>query len=159
MRRALVLVFAVLLVACTREAPDSEVVLDDQSGTVRFALSAHTADGSSYWLRDSTIEISGSALLTLSPRDEKGEALTTPLPYGSYTVYLRPGYRVVKVAADGSEQPVDARLSSENPLRFTLGPLEESIVKLKFAVGDEQLVFGSTQPLRVTSVLAPNHAR
>lgn len=153
MRAALVLSLALLVMACGRDFHDPDPVMRDQSGSVRVALSASTDQGATYFLRNSTVEISGSALLTLAARDASDDALTTPLPYGTYSLYLRPGYRVVQVQSDGREQQVEAKLESPNPRRFTLGPLEDSNVTLTFAIGGEKIVFGAAAPLRVTSVL------
>lgn len=153
MRGALVLSLALLAIACGRDLHDPEPLMRDQSGSVRVALSASSDQGATYFLRDSTVEISGSALLTLAARDAHEDALTTPLPYGTYSLYLRPGYRVVQVQADGREQPVEAKLESANPRRFTLGPLEDSNVTLTFDIGGDKVVFGAASPLRVTSVL------
>lgn len=153
MRGALVLSLALLVMACGRDFHDADPFVRDQSGSVRVALSASSEQGATYFLRDSTVEISGSALLTLGARDARQDALTTPLPYGTYSLYLRPGYRVVQVQADGSEQELEATLESPNPRRFTLGPLEDSNLTLTFSVGDQKVVFGAASPLRVTSVL------
>lgn len=153
MRAALVLSLALLVMACGRDLHDAEPILRDQSGTVRVALSATSEEGATYFLRDSTVEISGSALLTLAARDASEDALTTPLPYGTYSLYLRPGFRVVQVQADGREQQVDAALASPNPRRFMLGPLEDSNVTLSFTIAGQKVVFGAASPLRVTSVL------
>jgi hypothetical protein len=154
MRRAIALTLALLLSACMRESPEPEQFADDQNGTARVALTARASDGTTYVLRDSTVEISGSALLTLSPRSADDESLTTPLPSGSYSLFLRPGYRVVALAADGSERVVAAQLVSANPRRFALRPLEDALVKLTFAIADERVVFGGTPALRVTSVFS-----
>lgn len=154
MRRALLVIVALLSAsACRFELSSPEVLAgSDQSGTVRVALSATQADGSTYVLRDTTLEISGPVLLTLSARAVHDDALTTPLPSGRYGAFLRPGFHVAKLESDGRERIVDARLVSPNPQRFALGPLEDATVELTFAVAGEVLVFGAPPELRVTRV-------
>ena len=152
MRRVLVMSLALLFSACEREPLDADVVLSDQSGSVHVPLAAQGDDGSTYALRNSTVEISGSALLTLSPR-ASDESLSTPLPAGAYTLFLRPGFRVVRLLADGSEQVVDARLTGANPTRFALRPLEDATVSLAFAVDEQRIVFGRPSALRMSSVV------
>lgn len=153
MRRALLVIVALLSSssACGPELSDSELFAgSDQSGSVRVALSATHPDGSTYLLRDSTLEVSGSVLLTLTSRASHDDALTTPLPSGRYGAFLRPGFHVVKLEADGRERVVEARLVSPNPQRFALEPFEDASLRLTFAVGSEELVFGAPPELRVT---------
>lgn len=146
MRRAFLLALALCSTACERELVEPELIPLEQEGTLRVALTTTGSDGASYVLRDSTLEISGSALITLSGRGATADALTTPLPAGVYTLFLRPGYRVLKLSEDGQEHAVDARLVGSNPLRFTVHPLEDATLALTFASGDERVSFG-TRPV------------
>jgi hypothetical protein len=151
MRRALVVSALALLSACTRGLDDFEPMQLDHSGVVRITLEGHASDGTPYVLRDSTLEISGSALLTLASR-ASDEALSTPLPSGAYSLYLRPGYRVLKLDAEGAH-PVQAELATGNPLRFALAPREDATIPLVFNVEGERVVFGTRGDLRLTGLL------
>lgn len=156
MRRALVLALALLLPACDRELLDQDVFASpDLSGSVRIPLSTTTDDGTTYLLRDATLEISGAAMMTLtspgaSERAGAGEALTTALPAGSYTLFLRPGFTLLEVDPSGIEHRVEAALASGNPLHFTLREIQDSTLKLTFAQGERRVVFGAPQSVRVT---------
>ena len=177
--RPLVMVIALLVpvFACSRELLDQDVFAQpDLSGSVRIPLATTRADGTTYLLRDATVEISGAAMLTLStasaapaslhsrspgrastqarPAATLSEALTTPLPAGQYTLYLRPGFQLVAVDQSGTERALAATLSMHNPLHFTVRELEDATLKLSFAEvgaeGADKIVFGAPQSVRVT---------
>jgi hypothetical protein len=161
MRRALVLALALLLPACDHQldaellAADS-VASPDLSGSVRIPLSTSASDGTTYLLRDATVEISGAAMMTLGAstltQQPGGEpdALTAPLPAGSYTLYLRPGFSLVEVDARGVERPVEAKLHGDNPKHFVLRELQDSTLKLAFVHAGRPVVFGAPHAVRLT---------
>lgn len=183
------LVFAIALplplAACSRELLEQDVFAQpDLSGSVRIPLATTRADGTTYLLRDATVEIGGSALLTLSSASPdapsapnraaraartgrlpaRGEALTTPLPAGSYTLYLRPGFRLIEVDQSGAERALEATLSMQNPLHFTVREFEDATLKLSFKEAglpdSDKIVFGAPQAVRVTAVLgSPSRER
>ncbi|MDB4975107.1 MAG: hypothetical protein JWN48_3448 [Myxococcaceae bacterium] len=161
MRGALVLAALLLLPACSRDFAETDVFAQaDLSGSVRIPLAATSSDGATYVLRNATVEISGSAMLTLSslsPSDlsARHDALSTPLPPGSYTMFLRPGFELVEVDASGRERVIDAQLAMHNPLHFAVRELEDATLKLSFAPADKaerNVVFGAREPIRVTAV-------
>jgi hypothetical protein len=148
MRHVLALLCLVVLAACTGEFSDSETLfrVADTSGSIELPLVGSDATGRTYHLRGATFEVSGTAMVTLgSPAAAR--TLTTPLPMGSYQLYLRPGYRVVEVAENGSEQTVPARLSSANPAPFSLEPRADGRLRLTFQHGDVRIAFGAPQAL------------
>jgi hypothetical protein len=75
-------------------------------------------------------------------------SLATPLPTGSYQLYLRPGYRVVEIAEDGNQHAIPARLSSANPTSFSVQPRASGRLKLAFQHGDVSIAFGAPEPPR-----------
>jgi hypothetical protein len=171
MRRVLVLALALLLPACDRELLDQDAfAASDLSGAVRIPLSTTAEDGTTYLLRDATIEISGAAMMTLTSPSATdlsslarpgarfdrargasgGDALTTQLPAGSYTLFLRPGFTLIEVDPSGSERRIEAALAGDNPLHFSLREIQDRTLKLTFAEGDRRVVFGAPQSVRVT---------
>jgi hypothetical protein len=96
------------------------------------------------------LEITGSALLSLSDRDARREALLTQLPAGEYTVFLRPGWRMMARDENGRELPADAELLSVNPFTVSVGELGDETLGLTFKQGDQQLRFGPGSAVRVT---------
>ncbi len=150
MRRAfaLALLISAALPACSRELLDADPFAEpDLGATVRLPLRTRVDDGTTYLLRDATLEISGAALLTLSGAEAE---LTSPLPAGSYSMFLRPGYRVIEVGADGQQREVTVQARSENPQRFTVREVEDATLRLSFAYGERELVFGALAPMRLT---------
>lgn len=132
---------------------ESTFVSTEIAGSVSIPLVANAADGSTYRLRSATFDISGSAMVTIASRDsEPREALTTALPPGDYSLYLRPGFRVVEIKPDGSEVPADASLVSSNPAHFEIGQMSDARLKLRFKSGDKELAFGDGVPVHVTEV-------
>jgi hypothetical protein len=164
MRRVL-LAIALLLPACSGELAEvSPFVQPDLTGSVSIPLSSTVADGTTYLLRAATVEIGGAAMLTLSTphaadasrslrdRGAAQHALSSPLPPGSYTLYLQPGYQLIEVDPSGHERVLDAALASHNPLHFTVRELEDATLKLSFAHDGHKVVFGQREAVRVTSV-------
>ena len=125
----------------------------DLSGALRIPLSAVGADGARYHLEQLTMEIGGPVMLTLATGSTREAAFTTPLPEGIYSLFVRPDFRVVRRAADGTEQVVAASVATANPLHFGVGPRETATLKLALLVDGAHLSFGGGAQVRVT--LAP----
>jgi hypothetical protein len=147
MRLALLFACAVTLSACAEgvTANDAAFVQPDLSGSLRIALSADREDGSSLRLRGAEFELSGSALLTLSDRDlrRSHESLVTRLPAGEYTVFLRPGWRMVERDANGSErESTSTELLSPNPTRLVVNEYGDESLVLRFRQGEREIRFG-----------------
>jgi hypothetical protein len=157
MRVVVLLFLALVTVACTDElTADDNFVETDVSGSVRIPLFATDAHGNSYRLRGATFEISGSAMVTLSDRDaaKDADSVVTPLPPGTYSLYVRPGFEVVSIASDGTISQVEAELATKNPVHFTVRQMSDESLKLEFKKGEESLHFGAA-PVRVTSAETP----
>lgn len=148
MRHVLASLCLVVLTACSGEFSDSETLfrVADTSGSIELPLVGSDSAGRTYHLRGATFEVSGTAMVTLgSPAAAR--TLTSPLPTGTYQLYLRPGYRVVEVAESGTEQVVPARLSSANPTPFSVAPRADGRLRLAFQHGDVRIAFGAPQAL------------
>jgi hypothetical protein len=149
MRHVLALLCLAGLAACSGEFADSEVLfrVADNSGSIEVPLVGRDATGRTYRLRGATFEVSGTAMVTLS-NPARGDALSTPLPTGGYQMYLRPGYRIVEVAEDGSERAIPAMLSSANPAQFSVEPRANGRLRLAFRHGEVSIAFGPPEPAR-----------
>jgi hypothetical protein len=158
MRLAFVFACALPLIACTDalRAADEPLAEPDLSGSLRMQLTAEDASGVIYRLRDVDMEITGSALLSLSDRDgvRARESLITRLPAGEYTVFLRPGWRLMARDAQGHEVPAEAELLSANPCTVRVNELGDETLGLVFRHEDQQLRFGPGATVRVTSAKA-----
>lgn len=146
MRRLMVFLCLIGLSACAGDLERSDALFhtSDDSGSLRLALTGSDAAGNVYRLRHATLEVSGTAMVTMSAQSAgRGEALYTPLPRGGYQVYLRPGFEVVAVQPDGSELPVTARLESANPTRVSVGARSDEQLALSFRVATTEIAFGA----------------
>ncbi|MFT3928282.1 MAG: hypothetical protein QM778_37485 [Myxococcales bacterium] len=156
MRLAYILACALPLFACTESLPsgDSSFAEPDLSGSLRVPLTAEDAAGNVYRLRNVDLEITGSALLSISDRDgvRARESLITQLPAGEYTVYLRPGWRLMARDGAGRETSTEAELLSANPFTLRVNQLGDETLGLVFRHDDKQLRFGPGSSVRVTSV-------
>ena len=151
MVRAVVVLCVLLLSGCSRELFEPDVFrTPDLSGSLRVPLHALDEQGAEYRLEQLTLELGGPAMLTLATGAQPDDALGTPLPEGVYSVFVRPGFRVVKRSGDGAPEPVEARLISANPLHFSVGQAEAATLKLSVALADRTLTFGGSPALRVT---------
>jgi hypothetical protein len=150
--RLLALACALLVVpACARELFESDVLLQhDLSGSVRVPLQTNV-EGVTYALRDATVELSGTAMVTLSSDNPADDALRTPLPAGRYGLYLRPGFRVIAIDEHGHERTVTARLISPNPARLRVAEIDDVTARLTFEHAGGTIEFGAARPVRVTS--------
>jgi hypothetical protein len=155
MRLALILVSLLAAVGCSDDLAAQESLEQTAfDGAVHLPLFGHTADGKTFRLRNATYEIAGPAMFTLTDRDLKdpqAEALITTLPAGQYNVFLRPGWQLVEIAADGSEVARAATLASDNPVPFSLGRTADKRIKIKLHAGERELVLGDDAQDRVTS--------
>ena len=157
MRLAYVFACALPLIACTDDlrSGDEGFAEPDLSASLRVPLTAEDGAGIVYRLRNVDVEITGSALLSMSYRDgvRARESLLTQLPAGDYTVYLRPGWRLMARNQEGVEVPAEAELLSANPFSVRVNELGDETVGFVLKHGDKQLRFGPGSSVRVTSVL------
>jgi hypothetical protein len=156
LRLSVLLSLALSLIACTDDLATAEgdFIMADLSGAVRIPLEATAADGTSYRLKGATFEISGSAMVTLTDRDTKEQAdeLVSPLPAGGYSMYLKPGWELLSISADGTVTTLTATSVARNPMAFNVGEAATASPELVFKVGDRELSFGRSGVVRLTSL-------
>ncbi|MET0342529.1 MAG: hypothetical protein ABW252_16105 [Polyangiales bacterium] len=151
MLRAVVAACVLLLAGCEHGLLEPiPLVQPDLGGSLRIPLTAVDADGARYHLEQLTLEIGGPVMLTLATGATREPSLLTSLPEGIYTLFVRPDFRVVRRAADGTEQVVEAALAGANPLHFGVGARETATLKLGLTVDGQPLNFGGGTPVRVT---------
>jgi hypothetical protein len=154
MRLAIFLACALSLSACSDALTDSQgsFAEPDLSGSLRIPLLVEDAEGESYRLRGADFEISGSAMLSMSDRNgvRARESLVTRLPPGQYTVFLRPGWRLMQRGADGTEKLASAALLSPNPVTLDVSELGDESVRLVFQKDGKELRLGGSTGVRVT---------
>jgi len=153
---AFILLAALGLVACTDElsAAEENYAGHEVTGAVHMPLTARGANGKNYRLRNATFEITGAAMFTVADRDAPrpdADSLVTTLPAGGYSLYLRPGWELVEQSADGTDLPTQASLTSKNPMTFEIGRTLDARVTLTVHAGDQDLQFGGSGPIKVTS--------
>jgi hypothetical protein len=151
--RTLAFVWLLALTACDPELANQEPLfsLAEGAGSLKLPLVGVDAEGRTYRLRQGTFELNGSAMMTLGVDDkvEARKSLVTPLPSGEYQAFLRDGFQLVEVAADGSELPVQALLSSPNPARFDVDPRSDQELRLTFRRGEHTIALGGNGKARV----------
>ena len=154
-----------LLIACTDalRAVTSRFAEPDLSGSLRVPLTAEDASGIVYRLRNVDLEVTGSALLSLSDRDgvRARESLFTQLPAGEYTVFLRPGWRLMARNQDGQRATRRSRVAVRQSLYRASQRAGRRDAGARVQARTDQLSFGSGSPALtcVTSLRArANHA-
>ncbi len=153
----LIVLLALNLTACSDDltAAEDNFSAPDVTGVVHVPLAARGADGKTYRLRNATFEITGAAMFTVGDRDAAdadADSLATTLPAGGYSLYLRPGWQLVERSAEGKDVPAQANLASTNPMTFEIGRTLDARVTLIVHTGEQDLVFGATGPMKITSV-------
>lgn len=160
--RSLAFVWLVALAACSdslssSELPPGETLFMPSAGSLNVPLRGHDREGSGYRLRQGTLELSGTALMTLAIANEAApKSLTTPLPGGSYQAYLRAGFQLVEIREDGSEQLVDAILTSPNPATIAVESSADRALHLTFRVGERTIALGGHGALKMARGAGPD---
>ncbi len=157
MRFLILALCALSVVGCVDDLSSAEegFAAVEVTGALHVPLTGQGEDGKSYRLRGASFDVSGSAMFTLTERDARGpehDALVTTLPGGYYSLFLRPGWTLVEVLADGSEQKIEGTLESKNPVTFEIGRTVDTRVVIQLETERGKVVIGGTAPLRVTQV-------
>jgi hypothetical protein len=102
-----------------------------QAGTLGLRLRTEI-NQVAYRLRDGVFEVTGtgSAILN-SEEDVNAASLERTLAVGGYEIELLPGWRIERESASGFE-PLNAQLTSANPLPFTIESGQRTSVRYDF---------------------------
>jgi hypothetical protein len=125
------------LAACglTACAPSPEV------GRVDLALTGQSASGVVYRLRDATLTVDDEgpapAVVYRTEDDPGRPVISDVLDAGAYRLAIEPGWRLERVAADGTATAIGATMLSANPQLFSITADATTRVALRFrAEGD-----------------------
>ncbi|MET0339683.1 MAG: hypothetical protein ABW252_01710 [Polyangiales bacterium] len=102
------------------------------------------SDGTTYRLRGTFLvrgspEEAAPVVRSVRSDDVPGAMVRVALPPGPYYVFLAPGWRLTREAAQGSEA-VDATLATSNPLSATLDEGRGALLTFRFAVAGAPLI-------------------
>lgn len=124
--------------------------LAEDQGRVELALTTTSSSGIVYRLRHATFVLSGPQHVRLSTREdlpaEDADTLVSSLLAGTYQVHLEPGWQLLRVAEDGTEQGVTAVITSPNPRTFTVVAQQHNAVSFNFRVTNgDAVAFGNAE--------------
>ena len=107
-------------------------------GTVSANLTGVAPSGTLYRLRDATIAVDGPTPTVFNTEDDPTRtSLSADVSPGDYSATVPPGWRIERLD-DTGPTTVDATLTSDNPVLFTVLPQQRTSVPLKFRInGDE----------------------
>lgn len=107
------------------------------TGTLSVNLTGSTPTGAVYRLRDATVTVEGPMGAVFNTEDDPGRtSLSAGVTPGDYTASIAPGWRLERID-NWNATTVDATLTSENPVSFTVLPRQWTTVPLQFSVEGE----------------------
>ncbi|HEX6767287.1 MAG TPA: kelch repeat-containing protein, partial [Polyangiaceae bacterium] len=108
------------------------------TGTLQTPLIGTSASGQTYRLTGS-LHIEGRTMLDLSADDDAVEA---ELAVGDYTMLLNDGWVLSHVLPDHTEEAVNATLTSDNPVSFTIANHATTVVAFTFRIDGGSVTLG-----------------
>ncbi len=116
---------------------------EDVGGLLQMPLTAVSASGRLYRLRNATFDITGAQSTSLSSEtNPAAQDLVTNLPPGSYSIQLRAGWRMER-QSDAGFLAVDAALTSSQAVMFLIMDHQITNVAFRFAVAGDVVVVGN----------------
>jgi hypothetical protein len=114
------------------------------TGDVTLALTGQSPSGNVYRLRDAQIALAGAdTTIAFSTEDDPDRtALTARVAAGPYALGLETGWRLERVAVDGSATDVEALLLSPNPQSLEVVTDGTTFASLRFRAGAEDVAMG-----------------
>src|SRR5947207_2218984 len=145
MRLRNLLLLHLCILPCTTVIPacsGSDAAVDPNAiGSIQLPLQTTSTSGKIYRLRSARFDITGpttASLTTPAPGVMDAELfLRTTLQSGNYSMLLQPGWKLWRIAADGSEGMVTGTLLSVNPATFQVTNGVETPVIYSFQVVDD----------------------
>lgn len=114
------------------------------TGTVAVHLTGTASSGTVYRLREAIITVDGPTPATFDTEDDPTRtSLSADVEPGDYTATVQAGWHIERLD-DGIATEVNATLTSDNPVHFTVVSEQRTNVPLKFHVdgGDVDLTQG-----------------
>jgi len=126
----------------------------EDTGNVSLALTGQSSSGITYRLRDAQIDLAGAGAVTSfsTETDPTRTALTAHVASGPYTLELRSGWRLERIAADGTAANVAATLLSANPQPLEVIGGGTTFASLRFRAGGEDVPMGEGDVVVVIDV-------
>jgi len=139
------------VIGCSGGADRSAIDAADgvqRAGVLQIPLTATATSGTLYRLSNAVFEITNPfvspPVFLEVPADE--DTLTVELPPSvfdfDYSVFLRDGWELREVAADGSERAVSATLTSFNPTSFTIRAQRTTPITYQFRANSTVVTTG-----------------
>jgi hypothetical protein len=120
-----------------------ESSVDSPMGTVAINLTGTAPSGSVYRLRDATINVDGPDPTVFHTEDDPTRtSLSADVTPGDYAATVQPGWRIERVDS-GTAAPVNATLTSDNPVAFTVLPQMRTAVPISFKIDAEDVDLGA----------------
>jgi hypothetical protein len=121
----------------------TSAVHQDVGGSLRMPLTAVSASGRLYRLRNATFDITGTQSSSISSETDPGaQDLVATLPKGSYSIQLRDGWSMER-QSDAGFLAVDATLTSSSAVMFAINDAQVTNVAFRFAVAGDVVVVGN----------------
>jgi hypothetical protein len=107
------------------------------TGTLSVNLVGSTPSGAVYRLRDATVTVEGPTGAVFNTEDDPNRtSLSAGVAPGDYSASVAPGWRLERID-NGNAMTVNATLTSDNPVSFTVLPQQWTNVPLRFSVEGE----------------------
>jgi hypothetical protein len=128
---------------CVAGCSDGAAQRSEPIGTMEMTLLGASTSGKVYRLRNGIIAISGTSITTVNTEDHLAEnAIQLELKEGGYLAELETGWTLERQDA-GVFGPVNAVLTSTNPLPFTVVDQQTTSVRFQFNAGDDVVDIGN----------------
>lgn len=109
---------------------------ESATGTVNANLTGVASSGVVYRLRDATIAVDGPTPTVFNTEDDPTRtSLSADVSPGDYTATVQSGWRIERLGDSGATT-VNATLTSDNPVSFTVLSQKRTNVPLKFRIED-----------------------
>lgn len=135
--------FCTLAVLQTGCAIDTANQSEETIGTLKMPLTATSTSGATYRLRNATLKVSGTESATVMSEDYlDAGSFDVELAAGNYLIKLNDGWTLERLV-DGVAEPVDAVLTSDNPIPFAISDQQLTFVNFVFRAGDDVIQLGN----------------
>ncbi len=140
--------FAFLWITALAAGPSCTATVDPdpstaaEVGSVELALRSPLGDRT-FELRNATFSVTGTADVQLSSSDSpESPVIERELPVGTYTATLEPDWELVELI-DGDPVSIEAVLTSENPVEFSISAGVRTGLTFRFAIDEGEVTIAT----------------